>query len=120
MAQSKIPSTLPSLPPTAGLPWPAEIINAHSGLASAFTASWRALNLDESDPIRIGHHLKQAETFMASIVEVLSTQTSNPLPPEYTGALREAVNSLVDGLQIALGQATLVYVNFFILMGGFS
>ena len=107
-----IPSTLPPLPPTTGLPWSAEVIRAHHDLVSAFRALSGALNLDESDPISLGHHLKQAETFMTSIVEVLSVQVDNPLPPEYIEAIRGAVTSLVDGLQVALSQATLVYVTF--------
>ncbi|KAF9643390.1 hypothetical protein BDM02DRAFT_3191714 [Thelephora ganbajun] len=106
LAQSEIPSTLPPLPPATVLPWSAEIIQAHCGLVSAFVTSYGALNLDESDPIWLGHHLKQAETFMTSIVDVLSIQMDNPLPPKYIETIREAVKSLVDGLKVALGQAT--------------
>lgn len=120
MAQSRIPSTLPPLPPATGLPWSAEVIRAHHGLVSAFRTSWGALNLDESDPISLGHHLKQAETFMASVVEVLSIQMDNPLPSEYIETIRGAVTLLVDGLQIALSQATLVCVTFHTLTGDLS
>jgi len=112
MAQSRIPSALPPLPSATGLPWSAEIVEAHRGLVSAFRTSRRALNLDESDPIRLGHHLKQAETFMTSIVEVLSAHIDNPLPSEYIESIKEAVGLLVDGLQVALGQATLAFVVF--------
>ena len=93
-----------------GAPWPAEIIEAHRGLSSAFRTSRAALNLDESDPIRLKHHVKQAETFMVSIVEVLSHQTANPLPQEYIETLSEMVSSLVVGLQLVLTEATLAYV----------
>jgi len=110
MTEPKIPSTLPPLPPPSTLPWSAEIINAHRGLVSAFETSYRALNLDESDPIRLGHHLKQAETFIASIVDVLSIQTDNPFPPEYVEVIRRAVALLVDGLRVALSQATSAFV----------
>ena len=68
------------------------------------------MNLDESDPIRLGHHLKQAETFMSSIVDALSLQEQNPLPTEYIESLEEAVELLVDGLRDALSQATLALV----------
>ena len=111
-AQSEIPMALPPLPPAGGLPWSPEIISAHRGLVSAFRTSQRALNLNESDPIRLGHHLKQAETFMTSIIEVLSVQTDNPLPPGYIESIRQAVELLVDGLRVALDQATLMCVIF--------
>ena len=104
--QLNIPSTLPPLPPATALPWSAEVVQAHRGLVSAFESSYRALNLDESDPIRLGHHLKQAETFMASIAEVLSFQTENPLPLQYTETVNSAVGELIKGLRIALNQAT--------------
>lgn len=106
MTESSIPATLPPLPTATALPWSADILQAHTGLVSAFGISYRALNLDESDPIRLGHHLKQAETFMTSIVEVLGRQTGNPLPVEYIEVLRTSIESLVNGLRDALSQAT--------------
>lgn len=112
MDESVIPQTLPPLSPaTPALPWSAEIIQAYRGLISAYGTSYRALNLDESDPIRLGHHLKQAETFMTSIVNVLSTQADNPLPTAYIKIIRGAVELLVDGLRNALIQATSMFVN---------
>ena len=108
--KAPIPSSLPPLPVSTTLPWSAEIIQAHRGLTSSFGISYRALNLDESDPIRLGHHLKQAETFMSSIVDALSLQEQNPLPTEYIESLEEAVELLVDGLRDALSQATLALV----------
>jgi len=110
MAKPKIPSTLPALPPYTAAPWSADIIQAHRGLASAFGIAYRALNLDESDPIRLGHHLKQAETFMTSIVNVFGTLTDNPLPSTYIKTTREAVESLVNELQDALSQAASAFV----------
>lgn len=109
-----IPSSLPPLPSATAAPWSAEVIEAHRGLASTFGISYRALNLDESDPIRLGHHLKQAETFMTSIVDVLSIQQDNPLPPEYIATIKEAVTSLVDGLRVALNEAASALVVFLI------
>ena len=107
MAQSQIPLALPSLPHAIDVPWSAEIVEAHNGLTSTFRTSRAALNLDESDPIRLGHHLKQAETFMVSIVEVLGHQT---LPHEYIEAISGAVSSLVLGLRQALTEATAAFV----------
>jgi len=104
--QSTIQSTLPPLPPANGVPWSAEVIQAHRGLTSAFGVSYRALNLDESDPIRLGHHLKQVETFMTSVIGVLGTYAENPLPPKYIDTVGGAIESLADGLRDALGRAT--------------
>ena len=113
----KISLTLPSLPPALVLPWSAEVVEAHRGLTSAFLTSQRALNLDESDPIRLGHHLKLAETFMTSIVNALNLQTDNPLPPEYIRTIGESVELLIKGLRVAYSQATLAYVIFLLLLG---
>jgi hypothetical protein len=110
LTKSKIPSAIPPLPTAADTPWPADVIQAHCGLVSAFGTSYRALNLDESDPIRLGHHLKQAETFMTSIVDVFSTQTDNPLPAWYIETIGWAVELLADGLRDALSRATLMFV----------
>ena len=106
----KIPSILPTLPTSTSTPWSADVIQAHCRLASAFGIAYRALNLDESDPIRLGHHLKQAETFMTSIIDVFENITDNPLPPTYVETIRRAVESLVSGLRDALDQATSVFV----------
>lgn len=106
----KIPSALPSLPPAPSTPWSAEVVEAHNGLTTAFLASRRALNLDESDPIRLGHHIKQAETFMTSIIDVLGSKTDNPLPTSYVEETRDSIALLIDGLRTAYNQATLVYV----------
>lgn len=112
MAESQIPLILPELPPATCLPWSADVVEAHRGLVSAFRISRAALNLDESDPIRLGHHLQNAEVFMLSIVEVLSLQTVNPLPPEYIEAISNAITLLVDGLRVALRDATTAFVSF--------
>lgn len=109
MAQPNIPSFLPSLPPATSHPWSAEVVEAQRGLAAAFLSSRRALNLDESDPIRLGHHVKRAETFMVSIVDALGGQTENPLPAEYIRVVRDAVTSLLVGLHTAKAQATSAY-----------
>ena len=102
-----MPSSFPPLPPADEFPWSADVINAHQGLELAYLASQRALELDESDPIRLGHHLKQAETFMGSIIDALSLQSDNPLPDEYIEKLGELVDGLVNDLQAAYEEATL-------------
>jgi hypothetical protein len=109
MVQRNIPSSLPPLPPATAHPWSGEVVDAHRGLTSAFLSSRRALNLDESDPVRLGHHVKQAETFMVSIVDTLSSQRDNPLPTVYIQGVRDAVTSLLAGLQTAMAHATSAY-----------
>lgn len=101
-----IPNTLPALPPAGEVPWSAEIIEAHRTLCTTFLASRRALGLDESDPIRLGHHCKQAEAFMISIVDALHRIEDNPLPEDHIRTVREAVVLLADGLRIAHKEAT--------------
>ena len=110
-APVKIPSTLPPLPLASSVPWSAEITEAHHGLSAAFSASRRALNLDESDPIRLGHHIKQAETFMTSIVDVLGSQENIPLPSSYIGGIRDSIVLLIGGLHTARDWATSAYVS---------
>ena len=97
---------LPDLPPSVGLPWPAEVIQAHRGLQAGFRASQAALNLDESDPIRLGHHLHQAKTAMVPVVEALRRQKSNPLPSMHIEKITMAIFTLVNKLQSALAEST--------------
>jgi hypothetical protein len=77
-------------------------------LTSAYLASQRALELDESDPIRLGHHLKQAETFMSSIINALALQPDNPLPDGYIRTIKERVEELVVELRVAHKEAASV------------
>lgn len=105
-----IPHTLPDLPSSVGTPWPAEVVQAHRGLHAAYRTSRAALNLDESDPIRLGHHLHHARTYMVSIAEVFGLETSTPLPSGYIREISQAITGLVGGLQAALAESTAVYV----------
>jgi len=107
----KIPLALPSLPLSPSAPWSAEVTGAHRGLSAAFLASRRAIDLDESDPIRLGHHIKQAETFMTSIIDVLGSQSDSPLPPSYIETIRDSTTQLISGLHAAHNRATSVYVS---------
>jgi len=107
----EIPPTLPPLPHAPSVPWSAGVVEAYRGLNAAFLTSRRALNLDESDPIRLGHHIKQAETFMASIIDALDSQTDNPLPPSHIREVRDSFALLIDGLRTAHDQAISEYVS---------
>jgi hypothetical protein len=107
-----IPQTLPDLPlpPSVTTPWSAEVVQAHRGLFTAYKTSRAALNLDESDPIRLGHHLHHARTYMVSIVEVLGLQEADPLPSTYIKGITQAISALVTGLQTALAESTATFV----------
>lgn len=109
--QSSIPQSLPNLPSSIGTPWSAEVVQAHRGLHAAYRTSRAALNLDESDPIRLGHHLHHATTYMVSIAEVLGLEESNPLPPPYIKEISQAIGALVGGLRKALAESTAVFVS---------
>jgi len=110
-----MPQQIPDLPPSNGSPWPAEVVQAHRGLQAGFRASRAALNLDESDPIRLGHYLHQAESIMVPVVEALSHQTSNPLPTAFIEEISNAISNLVDGIQSALIESTAMCVYLFII-----
>lgn len=86
--QPVIPNQLPDLPSPTTLPWSAEITQAYQGLQSGYRASKAAINLDESDPIRLGHHLHQAKAVMVPIVEALESHHSNPLPHAFIKGVR--------------------------------
>jgi len=96
----------PDLPPSTGPPWSADVVQAHRGLHAGFKASQAALNLDKSDPIRLGHHLQHAKTVMVPVIEALGRQKTNPLPLAYMEGVEEAVLALVDALQSALAEST--------------
>jgi len=108
--QSSIPQALPDLPSSVGTPWSAEVVQAHRGLHSAYRTSRAALNLDKSDPIRLGHHLHHATTYMVSIAEVLGLKESNPLPLAYIREIGQAIGMLVGGLREALAESTAMFV----------
>lgn len=78
---------LPSRP--GGIPWPADIIDGHTALKSVHEATSRALNLDESDPIRLRHYDKQIKGVMLSTLQALAASEKPPLPEHY---IKDAVN----------------------------
>ena len=98
-----LPEFLPILPdPSRQTPWGADITDAHAELVSAYNSARLALNLDESDPIRLRFHLDRATGFMADLVTTLGLQENNPLPPSYIVPLAAAVGSLVEWLRYTL------------------
>lgn len=103
------PASLPPLVPT-DTPWPAEIVTAHERLTSMFSSARNALNLDESDPIKLRFHLDRASTIMVSIIDALATQNVATLPDQYIISLAQDVGSLVVHLRHALDGAEVRYV----------
>lgn len=101
------PISLPPLPPAANdTPWPAETVTAHVQLTSAFNSARNALNLDESDPIKLRFHLDRASTFMVSIIDALATaQDQSLLPDGHIVSLAQGVGSLVVYLRNTLDGA---------------
>lgn len=110
--QPPIPKHLPDIPPYIESPWSAEVVQAYRGLQAGFRVSRAALNLDESDPIRLGHQLHQARNIMLPVVEALGRQTSNPLPPGFIREIHEAITILIDSLHVALNESTTAFVAF--------
>lgn len=101
------PDCLPPLPVTANnTPWPADTVSAHAQLLSAFSSARNALNLDESDPIKLRFHLDRASTVMVSIIDALAAaQDRSLLPDEHIISLAQGVGSLVVFLRNMLDGA---------------
>jgi hypothetical protein len=97
-----LPDRLPPLPETTDVSWSADIQALHNRLSDFFDSSRRALNLDESDPIRVRTHLDRASNTMVSIVEALGLRTEDPLPNEYIHSVALATGSLVMHLRHAM------------------
>lgn len=97
------PGQLPPLPHAPlEAPWPPEIHTAHMQLVSSFDSSRRALNLDESDPVRLRFHLDRAVTVMVSIVDSLAAQEHPHLPINHINSLAHSVATLVIYLRNTL------------------
>jgi hypothetical protein len=90
------PEALPTLPPGVGhRPWPADVYEGQQRLASLFISAQRALNLDESDAIRLKFHLDWAVNVMVPIVNALGQRHEDPLPADYVQSLARGVGALV-------------------------
>jgi hypothetical protein len=73
------PASLPPLPLAANnTPWLAEVVTAHEQLISIFNSARHALNLDESDPVKLRFHLDRASTVMVPVIEALVSQSTLP------------------------------------------
>lgn len=92
----------PELPSRSGrLPWPAGITDGHNALKMTYEAASRALNLDESDPIRLQHYEAQIKTVMLPTLQALAA-CERPLLPEHY--IKDAAN-LIQGLARSMATA---------------
>jgi hypothetical protein len=98
------PAKFPELPSRSGhAPWPAAITDGHNTLKAYHEAASRALNLDESDPIRLRHYEKQTKTVMLSILQALAACGNPPLPEYYIKGVANLVRQLAHSMSTALG-----------------
>ena len=96
----------PELPPRSGhAPWPADIADGHNTLKSAYEAASRALNLDDSDPIRLRHHEKQTRTVVLSTLQALAAHESPPLPERYIEDAASLIRKLAVSMAAALNSS---------------
>jgi len=95
------PLTFPELPSRSGqAAWPADITDGHLTMKATHKAASQALNLDESNPIRLQHYNKQIKTVMLSTLQALAACKSPPVPERY---IEDAANSI---RQLAWSTAT--------------
>jgi hypothetical protein len=104
--QAPLPHSFPILPPVAGdAGWPSDLIQAHERLNNLFESARGALNLDESDAIRLTYHLDKAETVARPIVVALQSNDRSNLPSDYIASVAALISSLEHHLQTALANS---------------
>jgi len=97
------PFTFPELPSRSSqAPWPADITDGHLAMKATHKAASRALNLDESDPIRLQHYNKQIKTVMLSTLQALAACKSPPVPGHYIKDAANSIQQLAQSTAIAL------------------
>ena len=96
----------PELPSRSShAPWPAAIVDGHNTLKATYDAASRALNLDESDPIRLQHYEKQTKTLMLSTLEALAACGNPSLPEHYIEDIANLVRELAQSMTTALSSS---------------
>ena len=106
LSRKSPPDKFPELLPRPGhAPWPADIVDGHSTLKSAHEMVSRALNLDESDPIRLRHHERQIKTTMLSTLQALAARENPPLPEHYIDDAANSVRQQARLVGIALASS---------------
>ena len=71
-------------------------------MKAAYQAASRALNLDESDPIRLRHYDKQIKTVLLSTLQAVATHENPPIPEQYIESIAELVRKLAHSMTTAL------------------
>lgn len=101
---------LPPLPePRGSRPWPADVTDAHCRLRLLFSSARSALNLDESDPIRLKFHLHRATSLMLPLVRALGCREDYPLLEAHVQLLAQNIGRLVIHLRNTLDGAEIRY-----------
>lgn len=101
-----LPGDFPTLPPPSHcVPWPADILDGHETMKATYDAGSCALNLDESDPIRLRHHEKQIKTIMLSALQALAAYERPPLPEDYIRAVVNSIRELAGAVTAALNSS---------------
>jgi hypothetical protein len=97
------PERFPELQSRSGhAPWPASITDGHNTLKVVYEAASRALNLDESDPIRLRHYENQTRTVMLSTLQALAACENPPLPERYIEDAADSIRELAGAMATAL------------------
>ena len=97
------PAEFPELPSrSCHAPWSAAITDGHDTLKAAYGAASRALNLDESDPIRLRHYETQIKTVMLSTLQALAACKAPPLPEHYIEDVANLIRKLAGSMATAL------------------
>ena len=100
------PDGFPTLPSRSGhVPWSADILDGHKTLTTVFNAASRALNLDESDPIRLQHFEKQIKGVMLSTLQALAACERPPLPEDYIEGVTNSIRKLAEAMTAALNSS---------------
>lgn len=99
--ENALPHRIPPLPILPGTPCPAEIMTAYQQLQNAFTSSYVALQLDEADPMCLGHRCRHTKAFLLPLITAMANQDDFPLPLRYIQLLREIVANLMTQLEAA-------------------
>jgi hypothetical protein len=110
-----LPTSFLSLPAvTADGSLPSDVIQAHQALDKLFESARNALNLDESDQIRLKYYLHKVDTVAKPIVIGLQSNNRSDIPHDYVVAVTTLISLLEHHLQNALAssQARLVGICF--------
>lgn len=93
----------PDLPSRSGhAPWPADITDGHITLKETYEAASRALNLDESDPIRLQHYNKQIRTIVLPTLQALAACEHPSVPECYIEDAASSIQRLAQLMATAL------------------